>query len=113
MNVWKSYILTVDKDVNMKAIFAVMNTTWAVAKIGREKNSGLYGIWTHDRTGLNFFQAFFFTTAQVVFTIAQSLLYSRLYPQFKYMTFKYSQSFIHHFTGLFWTNIITSSQLAC
>ena len=33
----------------MKAIFAVMNTTWAVMKIRPEKkNSGLYGIWTHD-----------------------------------------------------------------
>ena len=34
--------------VNMKAIFVVMNTTWAVVKIRPEKNSGLYGIWTHD-----------------------------------------------------------------
>ena len=25
-----------------------MNTTSAVVKIGPEKNSGLYGIWTHD-----------------------------------------------------------------
>ena len=32
----------------MKAILAVMNTTWAVVKIRPEKNSGLYGIWTHD-----------------------------------------------------------------
>ena len=43
----------------------------------------------------------------------QSLPYSHLYLQFKYMTFIYSQSFIHHFTGLFGTNIVTSSQLAC
>ena len=35
-------------DVNMKAIFTVMNTIWAVVKIRPEKNSGLYGIWTHD-----------------------------------------------------------------
>ena len=35
-------------DVNMKAIFAVMNTTWAVVEIRPEKNSGLYRIWTHD-----------------------------------------------------------------
>ena len=34
--------------MNMKAIFAVMNTTWAVVKIRPEKNSGPYGIWTHD-----------------------------------------------------------------
>ena len=39
---------TADKNVNMKAIFAVMNTTWAVVKIRPEINSGLYRIWTHD-----------------------------------------------------------------
>ena len=27
MNVWKSYIWTADKDVNMRAIFAGMSTT--------------------------------------------------------------------------------------
>ena len=30
--------------VNIKATFAVMNTTWAVVKIRPEKNSGLYGV---------------------------------------------------------------------
>ena len=30
--------------VNMKAIFAVMNTTYAVVKIRPEKYSGLYGM---------------------------------------------------------------------
>ena len=25
-----------------------MNTTWAVVKIRPEKDSGMYGIWTHD-----------------------------------------------------------------
>ena len=34
-------------DVNMKAIFTVMNTIWAVVKKRPEKNSGLYRIWTH------------------------------------------------------------------
>ena len=34
--------------MNMKAIYAVMNTSEAVVKIRPEKNSGLYGIWTHD-----------------------------------------------------------------
>ena len=48
VNIWKSYMWTVEKEVNMKAIFAAMNTTWAVVKIRPEKNSGLYGIWTHD-----------------------------------------------------------------
>ena len=47
VNIWKSYIWTADKDVNMKAIFSLMNTTWAVVKIRPEKNSGQYGIWTH------------------------------------------------------------------
>ena len=37
-------ILTTDKDVNTQAIFAEMNTTWAVVKIRPEKNSGPYGI---------------------------------------------------------------------
>ena len=48
--VWinKSHIWTADKDVNLKAIFAVMNTTWAVVRIRPEKKSGLYGIWSHD-----------------------------------------------------------------
>ena len=31
-----------------------------------------------------------------------ALSYLRLFPQFKYMTFTYSQSFIRHFTGLSW-----------
>ena len=40
---------TADKNVKMKAIFAVMNiNTWAVVKIRPEINSGLYRIWTHD-----------------------------------------------------------------
>ena len=34
--------------VNMKAIFIVMNTTWAIVKIRPEKNSGLYRMWTHN-----------------------------------------------------------------
>ena len=40
---------TADKNMNMKATFAVMNTTWAAVKTGPVKNIvGLYGIWTHD-----------------------------------------------------------------
>ena len=35
-------------NVNMKETFVVMNTAWEVVKIWPEKNSGLYGIWTHD-----------------------------------------------------------------
>ena len=48
LNIWKSIKWTADKEVNAKAIFAEMNTTWAVMEIRPEKNSGLYGIWTHD-----------------------------------------------------------------
>ena len=48
----------------MKVILAVMFTTWAVVKIRPGKNSGLYGI------------------------------HSRLYPQFKYMTFKTGYSYL-------------------
>ena len=48
VNIWKSYIWTSVKDVNVKAIFVVMKTTWAVVKRRPEKNSDLYGIWTHD-----------------------------------------------------------------
>ena len=50
----------------------------------------------------------YFITAKIV-----SIFPSYFRPQFKYMTFMYSQSFIHHFTGLFGTNIVTSSQKAC
>ena len=39
---------TVDKDMNMKVIFAVMNTTQAVVKIRPKKDLGLYIIWTYD-----------------------------------------------------------------
>ena len=31
--------------MNIIAIFAVMNTAWAVVKKGHEKSPGLYGIW--------------------------------------------------------------------
>ena len=40
---------TVDKDMNMKVIFAVMNTTQAVVKIRPKKDLGLYIIWTYDQ----------------------------------------------------------------
>ena len=49
VNIWKSYMWTVDKDMNMKAIFAVMNTTQAVVKIRPKKNLGLYIIWIYDQ----------------------------------------------------------------
>ena len=46
-NIWKSYIWTADKDVNesdphsdVHYLGSSENKAW--------KNSGLYGIWTHD-----------------------------------------------------------------
>ena len=69
----------------MKVILAVMCTTWAVVKIRPEKNSGLYGIWTHDLCAApvsqrswvqipyrpEFFSGLIFTTAQVVLITAR------------------------------------------
>ena len=48
VNISKSYMWNADKNVNMNAIFAVMNATWAVVKIRPENNSGLCRIRTHD-----------------------------------------------------------------
>ena len=51
LNYTKDYSKSDDKlpiKTWMKVILAVMCTTWAVVKIRPEKNSGLYGIWTHD-----------------------------------------------------------------
>ena len=39
---------TAVEEMIMKAILAVMNTTQIVVKIRPEKNSGPYGIWTHQ-----------------------------------------------------------------
>ena len=46
---------------------------------------------------------------KVILAVCALLRHSRLYPQFKYMTFIYSLPSIHHFTGLFRTTIMTSS----
>ena len=80
--------------MNLKAIFALMNTTQAVVKIRPEKNSGLYGIWTHD--------------------LCDTELTSQLGagPQFIDTIFINLQLFILPLTGLFGINIMTSSQLA-
>ena len=44
--IYESHIFEL-REVNMKAILAVMNTTWAVVKI-RPKKFRPVGIWTHD-----------------------------------------------------------------
>ena len=63
---------------------------------------------------LNFFQALFsLLLIKQCSLLQRSLSYSLLYLQFTYMIFIYLQSFIHHSTGLFGTNIMISFQLAC
>ena len=39
VNIWKSCMWTADKEINMKAIFAVMNSSWAVLKIRPENTA--------------------------------------------------------------------------
>ena len=56
--------------------------------------------------GLNFFQALFSLLLEQCSLQRRSLSYSRIYPQFKFVNFIYLQSFIHHFTDLFGTNIM-------
>ena len=52
-------------------------------------------------------------TSNKLFLIKEKVWQGKIdHLQFKCMTFVYSKSFIHHFMGLFGTNIITSSQLA-
>ena len=50
--------VTADKDVNIKAIFAVMSTTWVIVKIRPEKKFE------------NFFSGLIFTASQIVFITA-------------------------------------------
>ena len=71
----------------MKAIFAVMNTTWAVVKRRPEKK-------IQACTG---FEPM--TSAILVQREDRFHIHVFISPQFKYMNFIYSQSFIHYFTG--------------
>ena len=45
---YENQLRRINKEVNKKAIFTVMNNNWAVTEIKPEKSSVLYGIWTHD-----------------------------------------------------------------
>ena len=72
--------LTKQTKVNMKVTFPVMSYLSSSEKKAWKKNSGLYGI---------FFFFFFFSGS----LLQRFLSYSHLYPQFKYMTFIYSQPF--------------------
>ena len=50
VSMWKSYMWTLDKEKNMKAILVVMNTSYLRSSESRawKKNSGLPRICTHD-----------------------------------------------------------------
>ena len=60
-----------------------------------------------------FFSGLLFTTTQVVFITAKiAFIFTSLTAVQIYDSI-YSQLLIHHFMGLFGTNTVTSSQLAC
>ena len=60
-----------------------------------------------------FFSGLLFTTTQVVFITAKiAFIFTSLTAVQIYDSI-YSQPLIHHFMGLFGTNTVTSSQLAC
>ena len=65
-------------------------TTWAVVKIRPKKKIRP----VRDLNPWPFYQALFSLLLKWCTLLRKSLLYSRLYPQFKRMTFIYSQSFI-------------------
>ena len=48
VNIWKSYMCAAAEETNIEAILTAMNTNELVAETRHEKNSGLYGIWTHN-----------------------------------------------------------------
>ena len=78
---------------NMKAILAVMNTTELVVKIRPEKNSGPYGIWTHDLWPMT--SGLIFTTSSVVFISARiAFIIVSSTAVHIYMIFMYLQSSI-------------------
>ena len=86
VNIWKSYMWTADDEMNMKAIFAAMKTTWVEKK--RFKS----------RTGLIF--VFNFATAVVLITgkiafIFCSAIVRRISLLISLRTVKWSD-FVHH-----------------
>ena len=92
-----------------RTIFPVMNTTWAVVKIRPEKkkfravrdfNRYRRGHGFKSRTSLKKFRP----VREDRFHIHVS--------QFKYMTYIYSLTFIHHFTDLFRTTMKTWKNLS-
>ena len=71
VNIWKSYMCTAVEETNIEAIFAVMNTTELEVEIRAGKNSGPYGIWTHDLcdtdTWPELFSGLIFTSSSIAF----------------------------------------------
>ena len=45
MNIWKTFMCNADKDVSMKAIFAVMSSTWPTVKIRPKKKKKFRPVW--------------------------------------------------------------------
>ena len=84
-----------------------------VSSVGRALHRYRRGHRFKSRTGLNFFFRPYFHNCSSNAHYCEDHFHSRLYPQCKYMTFIYSQPFIHHFTGSFGTKIMTRTQLAC
>ena len=100
-----SLIFSLDQLLVRESVFDCKSV---FSKDGRALHRYRRGHGFKSRKGPNFFQAFFLLLLKQFSELRRSLSYSRLYPQFKYMTFIYSQPFIHHFTGLFGTNTVTT-----
>ena len=83
--------------------------SWLVSSVGRAVHRYRRGHRFKSCTCLNLFQALFSLLLKLCSQLRGSLLYSFLRLRFTYMIFIYLQSFIHHFMGLFGTNLITSA----
>ena len=122
---------------------SLVNIPWKVSSYRKWKHSFAHAVWYSCLQGSkpNFVQCHYLATESHSMVTRSKILVARknwenwilqefeqhhifhthffvrflsaLYPQFKYMTFIYSLPSIHHFTGLFRTTIMTSSQLAC
>ena len=73
----------------MESILAVINTTELVVEIRPEKNSGPYGIWTHDHcdTGA--------ATSSVVFITARIDSIFRFFNRSEHFWFSYVYNIYH------------------
>ena len=101
-NNFNSFTTTTATTMNMRTIFAVMNTTWAEVKLKPEKNSGLYGTWTGivEVMGSNpapyrpklFRPYFYYCSSSVHYCEDRFHIHA---SHFKYMTFIYSLTFIN------------------